>query len=771
LQGDAGALSGFFQASTPVNYYAGASSWQHMIESRHSNETNNYALQIAGSFYDQDLYFRKTNNNPTQAWSKVVAVNPAGNVNLLGNLSIGTGGVTLAPSLAVNGSGLIGGANQTYDIGAGSIAAGDSIYSYDKICAGNSAGNCEGTGGMVMSTTNLKFPDGTTQTTAAGAGQWTTSGTNIYSSNSGNVGIGVNPTLAKLQVVGNTLIQSGTGDTWLGGWLGGVENYLRGNTFFSGILYDEDNSGYYVNPASTSIYNDLRANIFYDNNNTGFVLDPSGSSNISYLAADRMVITSGDPYLSTNTDSKHMVLSGGSGWANTGAVIVLRGSGAANNTHGMELYAGNAERMRILANGNVGIGNSAPSQKLDVAGTIRSTAGGFIFPDGTTQSTAAASITNAVRTGVAGDWYIASNVVDASYANAALEIRESNFGLAGTGADSEAPRISFHWGNRHAKQIGLNSAGNIRTYDALGTSYAGFEAGNISANGTLNVNGPIGNTHFNYGGTANYIRGNTFFNGILYDEGNTAFYLDPTGTSNFYDLRSDFIYDRNDTNYYIDLNNVSYFNDLRPNVIYDRNNAGYYLDPNGSSNLATVSMGTAYSSNWFRSYGATGWYSEAYGSGIYADEAGFVRGYGGSGLKMYGNIFAPAFIYNSDERLKENITPLQNSLAKVRALEGYSFNWKEGGRADIGLVAQQVETVFPDIVHTDSKTNLKSVEYGNLVAPLIEAVKELAQMFESLAVRVFNTEVRQTELEKQNALQAQQIAELQRQITELSTKK
>jgi hypothetical protein len=69
--GTAASKSGFFEASAPTNYYTGASSWQHMIEARHSNDSNNYALQIAGSFFDQLLYFRKTNNSGTTAWSKI----------------------------------------------------------------------------------------------------------------------------------------------------------------------------------------------------------------------------------------------------------------------------------------------------------------------------------------------------------------------------------------------------------------------------------------------------------------------------------------------------------------------------------------------------------------------------------------------------------------------------------------------------------------------------------------------------------------------------
>jgi hypothetical protein len=70
-----------------VNYPAGAASWWHLIESRHSNPANNYALQIAGSFFDQNLYVRKTNvdNNTTSAttaWSKVILQDSSGIVGI-----------------------------------------------------------------------------------------------------------------------------------------------------------------------------------------------------------------------------------------------------------------------------------------------------------------------------------------------------------------------------------------------------------------------------------------------------------------------------------------------------------------------------------------------------------------------------------------------------------------------------------------------------------------------------------------------------------------
>jgi len=83
ISGANGAQSGFFETSAPTNYPAGSSSWWHLIEARHSNNSNNYALQIAGSFFDQDLWFRKTNDSGTTAWTQLLVANSAWKV--LGN--------------------------------------------------------------------------------------------------------------------------------------------------------------------------------------------------------------------------------------------------------------------------------------------------------------------------------------------------------------------------------------------------------------------------------------------------------------------------------------------------------------------------------------------------------------------------------------------------------------------------------------------------------------------------------------------------------------
>jgi hypothetical protein len=98
--------------------------------------------------------------------------------------------------------------------------------------------------------------------------------------------------------------------------------------------------------------------------------------------------------------------------------------------------------------------------------------------------------------------------------------------------------------------------------------------------------------------------------------------------------------------------------------------------------------------------------------------------------------FAKAIVNGpSDRTLKENIEPLQDSLAKVQALQGVSFNLIADAekKRQIGLIAQDVENVVPEVVQEfrvadpeggAGETKL-ALDYPKLTALLIEAIKEL----------------------------------------------
>ncbi|MCP4397038.1 MAG: hypothetical protein GY801_07030 [bacterium] len=103
----------------------------------------------------------------------------------------------------------------------------------------------------------------------------------------------------------------------------------------------------------------------------------------------------------------------------------------------------------------------------------------------------------------------------------------------------------------------------------------------------------------------------------------------------------------------------------------------------------------------------------------------------------------------SDRRWKEEIATLEHGLERVSRLRGVSFRWKDKTRGEgpqIGLIAQDVEEVFPELVSTDAE-GYKSVAYDKLAAPLIEAVKALKAENEALKARNDDLERRLEALE------------------------
>ncbi|MEM7163632.1 MAG: tail fiber domain-containing protein [Bacteroidota bacterium] len=92
---------------------------------------------------------------------------------------------------------------------------------------------------------------------------------------------------------------------------------------------------------------------------------------------------------------------------------------------------------------------------------------------------------------------------------------------------------------------------------------------------------------------------------------------------------------------------------------------------------------------------------------------------------------------SSDLRLKRNVEPLENSLERITALSGYTYQWNEltprdTDQINTGLIAQEVELLFPYLVSEDSN-GYKSVNYIALVPHLIESIKEQSKQIEDLS--------------------------------------
>ena len=87
----------------------------------------------------------------------------------------------------------------------------------------------------------------------------------------------------------------------------------------------------------------------------------------------------------------------------------------------------------------------------------------------------------------------------------------------------------------------------------------------------------------------------------------------------------------------------------------------------------------------------------------------------------------------SDERIKSNIKTIENALDKTLLLRGVEFNLNiEPERKRIGLIAQEVELIVPEVVRTSEDDGLKSIEYQNLVGLLIESIKDQQKQINEL---------------------------------------
>jgi hypothetical protein len=87
----------------------------------------------------------------------------------------------------------------------------------------------------------------------------------------------------------------------------------------------------------------------------------------------------------------------------------------------------------------------------------------------------------------------------------------------------------------------------------------------------------------------------------------------------------------------------------------------------------------------------------------------------------------------SSKRWKTNIRPIGDAMEKVKAMRGVYFEWQADGRRDVGMVAEEVGSVVPEVVDfEDNGTDAHSLAYGRLVAVLVEALKEQEQRIAAL---------------------------------------
>ena len=106
-------------------------------------------------------------------------------------------------------------------------------------------------------------------------------------------------------------------------------------------------------------------------------------------------------------------------------------------------------------------------------------------------------------------------------------------------------------------------------------------------------------------------------------------------------------------------------------------------------------------------------------------------------LQVLGTISATNFNSTSDINKKKNVKTIENALEKVQSVRGVNFEWKDDGRSGTGVIAQEIESIIPEVVVTDANGN-KTVQYGNLIGLLIEAIKDQQKQIIELRNRIDN---------------------------------
>jgi trimeric autotransporter adhesin len=259
-----------------------------------------------------------------------------------------------------------------------------------------------------------------------------------------------------------------------------------------------------------------------------------------------------------------------------------------------------------------------------------------------------------------------------------------------------------------------NTTGNFDT--ASGTSALGY-----NTTGTSNTANGDAALYWNTTGNNNTATGDSalFYNTTGHDNtasGTDALFSNTTGSNNTA-LGYNAGPDRKTTN-------LSYTTAIGAGAVVSRSNALVLGGPLGSGANVSVGIGTATPTNVFTI------------------------------AQTAGQAISDGWATYSSRRWKTNIQPLHDALGMVEQLRGVSYNLKESGKHEIGVIAEEVGAVVPEVVsYEENRKDARGVDYSRLTALLIEATKEqqreiqhqqAALRMQAAAIRDLKSELRAT---------------------------
>ncbi|RTQ48535.1 tail fiber domain-containing protein [Hymenobacter gummosus] len=435
-------------------------------------------------------------------------------------------------------------------------------------------------------------------------------------------------------------------------------------------------------------------------------------------------------------------------------------------TFAVSYQAASVQALYASSTGNVGIGTTAPGQRLEVAGNVLLSGGGsgLIFPDGTKQttaSTAAAGLTASSPLSGSGTSASPLTVATASgsqpgvlsaadytaFSNKfTLPSLSSGAVLFSNGSTLAQNTGKLFWDDASGR-LGVGTAAPGNTLTVNGDFLVGSTAGTLELisqpyTGVATSGTRLGQSFtMPSAGALTSIGFQPYANNAL------------TGTLRVYQGNGTAGTQLYTQSFTLPANNTGEFAvALSTPLTVAAGTYTFLFDLSGQCPLQ-LSTSNPYSGGqeWRDGFSSSNYdmaFSVAYrvGAGsqaLYASSSGNV-GIGtttpGFKLDVNGAIRCVGAVNTtSDQRLKEQIRPLGGALARVQALRGVRYTFRHAQYPalnlpqgeQIGLLAQEVETVFPELVSTDAQ-GYKAVNYAQLAPVLIEALKEQQRQIEQL---------------------------------------
>jgi hypothetical protein len=443
------------------------------------------------------------------------------------------------------------------------------------------------------------------------------------------------------------------------------------------------------------------------------VFSPSGRGQVMFKAAENWTDSAHGTYLSITTTP-------------TGATMC-------------------AERLRVTAAGNVGIGTTTPGQLLSVAGTIESTSGGFKFPDGTLQASAARSSagndafgTLSLQNNTSGQWNAAfgdhtlSTNTTGSYNTAigysALASNSTSNGNTAVGYSALTANTTGYYNTvTGTSALFANTIGYYNTATGASALYANSTGYANTATGT----------------DAMYSNGTGFGNTAA---GYQALYLNATGWSNT--ASGQLALNKNTTGYEntasgvqaLYSNTTGYENTasglwaLYSNTTGNSNiaigvNAGYYLT-SGNNNIEIGNLAFAAEDSTIR-IGTPGTQTRTFVAGIRG-----VTTWTADAVAVVIDSNGQLGTVNSSRHYKDDIADMAGASSGLMKLRPVTFHYKSdqnpaGRTLQYGLIAEEVAEVYPGLVTHSRDGQIESVMYQFLPPMLLNEFQKQQRTIET----------------------------------------